>query len=68
MIQLDSESVEDVELRPGLRYAILKVTNRMMTAHNGVWKWTGAGGRRHRQEDSTERHFGNGQGRVRLKG
>jgi hypothetical protein len=40
MIHLDSESVEDVVLRPGLRYAILKVTNHMMTAHKGVWKWT----------------------------
>ena len=40
MIHLASESVEDVVLRPGLRYAILKVTNHMMTAHKGVWKWT----------------------------
>jgi len=39
MIHLASESVEDVVLRPGLRYAILKVTNNMMTAHKGVWKW-----------------------------
>src|SRR5215831_2617022 len=38
MIHLESESVEDVVLRPGLRYAILKVTNHMMTAHKGVWK------------------------------
>ena len=40
MIHLASESVEDVVLHPGLRYAILKVTNHMMTAHKGVWKWT----------------------------
>jgi len=39
MIHLASESVEDVVLRPGLRYAILEVTNHMMTAHKGVWKW-----------------------------
>jgi len=40
MIHLASESVEDVVLHPGLRYAILKVTNHMMTAHKGVWNWT----------------------------
>ena len=40
MIHLASESVEDVVLCPGLRYAILKVTNHMMTAHKGVWEWT----------------------------
>jgi hypothetical protein len=40
MIHLASASVEDVVLRPGLRYAILKVTNHTMTAHKGVWKWT----------------------------
>ena len=40
MIHLASDSVEDVVLRPGLRYAILKVTNHMMTAHKGVWEWT----------------------------
>jgi len=39
MIHLASESVEDVVLRPGLRYAILEVTNHMMTAHKGVWEW-----------------------------
>jgi hypothetical protein len=31
MIRLASESVEDVLLRPGSRYAILKVTNGTMT-------------------------------------
>ena len=31
---------ERLELHPGLRYAILKVTNHMMTAHKGVWNWT----------------------------
>ena len=40
MIHLASESVEDVVLRPGLRYAVLKVTNHTTTAHKGVWKWT----------------------------
>jgi hypothetical protein len=40
MIHLESESVEDVVLRPGLRCAILEVTNHMMTTHKGVWKWT----------------------------
>jgi hypothetical protein len=40
MIHLESASVEDVVLRPGLRYAILKITNHTMTAHKGVWKWT----------------------------
>jgi hypothetical protein len=30
MIHLASESVEDVVLRPGLRYAILKVTNHVI--------------------------------------
>jgi hypothetical protein len=40
LIHLASESVEDVVLRPGLRCAILKVTNHMMTAHKGVWMWT----------------------------
>jgi len=65
MIHLDSESVEDVMLRPGLRCAILKVTNHMMTAHKGVWKWTA------REDEgtqgSTERPPGNEQGRMRLK-
>jgi len=40
MIHLASASVEDMVLRPGLRYAILKVTNHTTTAHKGVWKWT----------------------------
>jgi hypothetical protein len=39
-IHLASESVEDVVLRSGSRYAILKVTNNAMTAHKGVWSWT----------------------------
>jgi len=66
MIHLDSESVEDVMLRPGLRCAILKVTNHMMTAHKGVWKWTAR--EDEGTQDSTERPFGNEQGRMRLKG
>jgi len=40
MIHLASESVEDVLLRPGWRYGILKVTNSTMTAHKGAWSWT----------------------------
>jgi hypothetical protein len=40
MIHLASESVEDVLLRPGSRYGILKVTNNNMTAHKGLWSWT----------------------------
>jgi hypothetical protein len=41
MIRLGSEDVpEDVVIRPGLRYAIVKVTNGTMTAHKGVWSWT----------------------------
>jgi hypothetical protein len=40
MIRLGSEVVpEDVVIRPGLRYAIVKVTNGTMTAHKGVWSW-----------------------------
>jgi hypothetical protein len=27
-------------IRPGLRYAIVKVTNDTMTAHKGMWSWT----------------------------
>ena len=45
MIRLGSEEVpEEVVIRQGLRYAIVKVTNGMMTAHKGVWSWTRAGG------------------------
>jgi hypothetical protein len=41
MIRLGSEDVlEDVVIRPGLRYAIVKVTNSTMTARKGVWSWT----------------------------
>ena len=41
MIRLASEDLrEEVVIRPGLRYAILKVTNDMMTARKGVWSWT----------------------------
>ena len=41
MIRLGSEVVsEDVVIRPGLRHAIVKVTNGTMTAHKGVWSWT----------------------------
>ena len=41
MIRLGSEEVrEEVVIRPGLRYAIVKVTNDKMTAHKGKWSWT----------------------------
>ena len=41
MIHLGSEDVrEDLVIRPGSRYAIVKVTNGSMTAHKGVWSWT----------------------------
>ena len=41
MIRLGSEEVrEEVVIRPGLRYAIVIVTNGTMTAHKGIWSWT----------------------------
>ena len=41
MIRLGSEAIpEEVVIRPGLRYAIVKVTNDTMTAHKGMWNWT----------------------------
>jgi hypothetical protein len=41
MIRLGAEDVrEEVVIRAGLRYAILKVTNNTMTARKGVWSWT----------------------------
>ena len=41
MIHLGSGDIaEDVAIRPGLRYAIVKVTNDTMTAHKGTWSWT----------------------------
>jgi len=41
MIRLGDEDVrEEVVIRPGFRYAILKITNGTMTAHKGVWSWT----------------------------
>jgi hypothetical protein len=40
-IHLGSANLEeDVVIRPGLRYAIVKVTNGTMTAHKGTWGWT----------------------------
>src|ERR1700731_212407 len=40
MVRLGNEDVgEEVVLRPGSRYAILKVTNGTMTARKGVWSW-----------------------------
>jgi hypothetical protein len=38
-IHLASEFVPDVFIRPGSRYAIVKVTNSSMTAHKGRWSW-----------------------------
>jgi len=41
MIHLGAANLdEDVVIRPGLRYAIVKVTNGTMTAHKGTWSWT----------------------------
>ena len=41
MIRLGNEDVrEEVVIRPGFRYAILKITNRARTARKGVWSWT----------------------------
>jgi hypothetical protein len=41
MIRLGNEEVgEEVVIRPGSRYAILKITNGTMTARKGVWSWT----------------------------
>jgi len=41
MIRLANEEArEDVVICPGLRYAILKVTNGTLTADKGVWRWT----------------------------
>jgi len=40
MIHLGNEGVrEQVEICPGLRYAFLKVTDGIMTAHKGAWSW-----------------------------
>ena len=41
MIRLGSDDFrEEVVIRPGLRYAIVKVTNDKTTAHKGTWSWT----------------------------
>jgi hypothetical protein len=41
MIHLGNEDArEEVVIRPGSRYAIVKVTNGTMTVHKGVWSWT----------------------------
>ena len=39
MIYLATEPLSDVEIAPGRRYAIVKVTNSSMTAHKGRWSW-----------------------------
>ena len=41
MIPLGNEDVrEELVIRPGCRYAILKITNRTMTARKGKCSWT----------------------------
>jgi hypothetical protein len=41
MIRLGSEELrEEVVIRPGLRYAIVMVTNGTMTANKAIWSWT----------------------------
>lgn len=41
LFHLASEYIDEVVvLRPGSRYAIVKVTNGSMTARKGVWTWT----------------------------
>jgi len=39
MIYLGAEAAPDVQIAPGTRYAILKITNSNMTAHKGRWSW-----------------------------
>ena len=39
MIYLATESVPDIVIAPGRRYAIVKVTNSTMTARKGRWSW-----------------------------
>jgi hypothetical protein len=40
-IHLGNEDArEEVVIRPGSRYAILKITNGTMTARKGIWNWT----------------------------
>ena len=39
MIYLATQSVPDVVIAPGRRYAIVKVTNSTMTARKGRWSW-----------------------------
>jgi hypothetical protein len=47
MIRLADEDIEEnAVIRPGLRYAIFKITNESMTAHKGKWSWTAQRGDR----------------------
>ena len=39
MIYLATQSVPDVVIAPGRRFAIVKVTNSTMTARKGRWSW-----------------------------
>jgi hypothetical protein len=40
LIHLASEPAADVETYPGSRYAIVKITNGVMTGRKGLWNWT----------------------------
>jgi hypothetical protein len=40
LIRLASQPCADVETSPGSRYAIVKITNGVMTARKGLWSWT----------------------------
>ena len=40
LIHLASEPVADVETSPGSRFAIVRITNDVMTARKGLWSWT----------------------------
>jgi hypothetical protein len=40
MIYLATEAVPEVVITPKRRYAIVKVTNAIMTARKGHWNWT----------------------------
>jgi hypothetical protein len=39
-IHLASEPVADAETSPGSRYAIVVITNGVMTARKGLWTWS----------------------------
>ena len=39
LIRLASEPFADVETSPGFRYAIVRITNGIMTGRKGLWSW-----------------------------